>query len=156
MSAAQEGCIVGKTMFNAEMESISSSDQKKMEQEKLIRQIDYVCANSEMYQAKFRAASRNAAHIKRVEDLFTPTWKPLALRYFLSARAIPVNCSRLSVMQVSQLFHPRHPIRTTWRRLSGMNWESNRQRLALNSVCSEANQVLKIPSTANASKTPGE
>jgi len=59
-----------KTMFNAEMESISPSDQEKMEQEKLIRQIDYVCANSEMYQAKFRTANRNAANIKRVEDLY--------------------------------------------------------------------------------------
>ncbi len=58
-----------RTMFNKKMEAIASSDRQKMDQEKLIRQIRYVYANSEMYQAKFRSINKSPDDIPGVEYL---------------------------------------------------------------------------------------
>ncbi|MEW5721636.1 MAG: phenylacetate--CoA ligase family protein [Thermodesulfobacteriota bacterium] len=58
-----------KKVWNEAMETLSPREQKKMELDKLLRQIEYVYAHSEMYQAKFREAGLTAADIKGVEDL---------------------------------------------------------------------------------------
>lgn len=51
------------------METISPSDQKKLEQQKLIDQIQYVFANSTMYQEKYSQAGFVAEDISCVQDL---------------------------------------------------------------------------------------
>jgi len=58
-----------RTMWNPEMETISPSDQKKLEQKKLIDQIQYVFASSTMYQEKYSQASLTAKDITSVQDL---------------------------------------------------------------------------------------
>jgi len=58
-----------RTMWNPEMETISLSDQKKLEQQKLIDQIQYVFANSTMYQEKYRQTGITAKDITCVQDL---------------------------------------------------------------------------------------
>ena len=58
-----------RTMWNPEMEAISLPDQKKLEQQKLIDQIQYVFANSTMYQEKYRQTGIAAKEITRVQDL---------------------------------------------------------------------------------------
>jgi phenylacetate-CoA ligase len=60
-----------RTLFNEAMEAMAPGDQRKMEQEKLVRQVRYVMANSGMYQEKFKAARRDAGDISRVEDLLS-------------------------------------------------------------------------------------
>jgi phenylacetate-CoA ligase len=56
-------------MWNPAMETISSSDQKKLEQQKLIDQIQYVFANSTMYQEKYSQTGLAAKDITCVQDL---------------------------------------------------------------------------------------
>jgi len=56
-------------MWNEDLEAISPQDQRRMENEKLARQIQYVCTSSEMYKAKFRDAGLTADNIRRAEDL---------------------------------------------------------------------------------------
>ena len=58
-----------RTMWNPEMEAISLPDQKKLQQQKLIDQIQYVFANSTMYQEKYRQTGITANDITRVQDL---------------------------------------------------------------------------------------
>jgi len=58
-----------RTMWNPEMETISPSDQKKLEQKKLIDQIQYVFASSTMYQEKYSQAGLTAKDITSVQDL---------------------------------------------------------------------------------------
>ena len=58
-----------RTMWNPEMETISRLDQKKLEQQKLIDQIQYVFANSTMYQEKYRQTGIMAKDITCVQDL---------------------------------------------------------------------------------------
>jgi len=58
-----------RTMWNPEMEAISLSDQKKLEQQKLIDQIQYVFANSTLYQEKYRQTGITAKDITCVQDL---------------------------------------------------------------------------------------
>ena len=57
------------TMWNESMESISPNDQRKLEQDLLIRQVQYVYANSKMYRRKFAGRNLTSDDIKRVEDL---------------------------------------------------------------------------------------
>lgn len=57
------------TMWNESMESISPRDQRKLERDLLIRQVQYVYANSKMYQRKFAERNLTSDDIKRVEDL---------------------------------------------------------------------------------------
>ena len=56
-------------MWNPEMEAISLPDQKKLEQQKLIKQIQHVFANSSMYQEKYRQTGIAAKDITCVQDL---------------------------------------------------------------------------------------
>jgi len=58
-----------QTMFNPDMESLSSSEQKKMEKDLLLDQINYVYKNSSMYQEKFAKAGITKDKIKNAEDL---------------------------------------------------------------------------------------
>ncbi len=58
-----------RTMWNPEMEAISLPDQKKLEQQKLIKQIQHVFANSSMYQEKYRQTGIAAKDITCVQDL---------------------------------------------------------------------------------------
>ena len=58
-----------RTMWNPEMETISPPDQKKLEQQKLMDQIQYVFANSTMYQEKYRQTGMAAKDITCVQDL---------------------------------------------------------------------------------------
>jgi len=58
-----------RTMWNPAMETISPSDQKKLEQKKLIDQIQYVFANSIMYQKKYSQTGLAAKDITCVQDL---------------------------------------------------------------------------------------
>ncbi len=58
-----------QTMFNPDMESLSSTDQDKMEKTLLLDQIDYVYGNSSMYQEKFSRAGIPKDKIKDVQDL---------------------------------------------------------------------------------------
>jgi phenylacetate-CoA ligase len=60
---------MGRAVWNAAMEAISLQDQRLMERELLARQIEYVYANSEMYQRKYREAGVTAGEIREVEDL---------------------------------------------------------------------------------------
>lgn len=58
-----------QTMFNPDMESISTPDKKKMEKSLLLDQIEYVYKNSKMYQNKFLAAGITKDKIKDIQDL---------------------------------------------------------------------------------------
>ncbi len=58
-----------QTMFNPDMESLSLSEQKKMEKDLLLDQINYVYKNSTMYQEKFAKAGITKDQIKNTEDL---------------------------------------------------------------------------------------
>ena len=58
-----------QTMFNPDMESISASDQEKMEKALLLDQIAYVYEHSKMYQDKFAASGITKDKIKDVKDL---------------------------------------------------------------------------------------
>ena len=58
-----------RAMWNPEMETISASDQKKLEQQKLMAQIQHVFANSTMYQKKYRPTGITAKDITCVQDL---------------------------------------------------------------------------------------
>ena len=58
-----------QTMFNPDMESLSSTDQEKMEKNLLLDQIDYVYAHSQMYQDKFAKAGIEKSQIRDVQDL---------------------------------------------------------------------------------------
>ena len=58
-----------RTMWNPAMEAISPSDQNKLEQQKLMDQIQYVFANSTMYQEKYRQTGMAAKDITCVQDL---------------------------------------------------------------------------------------
>ena len=51
------------------MEAISPPDQKKLEQQKLMDQIQYVFAHSTMYQEKYRHAGITEKEITCVQDL---------------------------------------------------------------------------------------
>ena len=63
------GGVMERTMWNSVMEAISPPDQKKLEQQKLINQIQYVFANSTMYQEKYRQAGITEKEITCVQDL---------------------------------------------------------------------------------------
>jgi len=58
-----------QTMWNPAMEAISALDQKKLEQQKLLDQIQHVFANSTMYKDKYGQAGVAAKDITCVEDL---------------------------------------------------------------------------------------
>jgi phenylacetate-CoA ligase len=58
-----------RTMWNESFEAISSQDQRKLEHQLLIPQVQYVYANSKMYQKKFSEKNLTLDAIKRVEDL---------------------------------------------------------------------------------------
>jgi len=58
-----------RAMWNPELETISPSDQKKLEQTKLMDQIQYVFANSTMYQKNYRQAGIALKDITCVQDL---------------------------------------------------------------------------------------
>jgi len=58
-----------QTMFNPKMESISVSDQEKLEKFLLLEQIDYVYGHSRMYKDKFARAGIGKDKIKDVKDL---------------------------------------------------------------------------------------
>ena len=58
-----------RAMWNPEMETISASEQKKLEQQKLMAQIQHVFANSTMYQKKYRPTGITAKDITCVQDL---------------------------------------------------------------------------------------
>ena len=56
-------------LWNAAIETLSLQDQLEMERELLLRQLQYVWANSEMYGRKFREAGLAGDQITRVQDL---------------------------------------------------------------------------------------
>ncbi len=56
-------------MWNPEIETISPSDQKKLEKQKLIDQIQYIFTNSTMYQKKYHQAGIVVKDITCVQDL---------------------------------------------------------------------------------------
>ena len=58
-----------RTMWNPAMEAISLSDQNKLEQQKLMAQIEYVFSNSTMYQEKYSQAGMSPKDISCVQDL---------------------------------------------------------------------------------------
>ncbi|WP_457551355.1 phenylacetate--CoA ligase family protein [Desulfobacula sp.] len=58
-----------QTLFNPDMESISSADQEKMEKALLLDQIEYVYGYSRMYQDKFAKAGITKNKINDVQDL---------------------------------------------------------------------------------------
>jgi len=58
-----------QTLFNPDMESISASDQEKLEKSLLLDQIEYVYGHSKMYQDKFSKAGISKDKIKDVKDL---------------------------------------------------------------------------------------
>jgi phenylacetate-CoA ligase len=58
-----------QTMFNPGMESISLTDQEKMEKSLLLDQIEYVYKHSKMYQDKFAKAGITKDKINHVQDL---------------------------------------------------------------------------------------
>ncbi|MCG6911770.1 MAG: phenylacetate--CoA ligase family protein [Deltaproteobacteria bacterium] len=58
-----------RTMWNPAMEAISPADQKHLEQQRLMDQIQYVFANSVMYRNKYGLAGIAARDITCVEDL---------------------------------------------------------------------------------------
>ena len=60
---------MAKAMFNPDMESLSVTDQRKMEKTLLLRQIDYIYANSKMYQDKFAQAGIKKEQISDDRDL---------------------------------------------------------------------------------------
>ena len=57
------------TIWNAQMEAITPSDQRVMEQDKLSRQLDYVYAMSPFYQRKFQQVNLTPDCIRSPEDL---------------------------------------------------------------------------------------
>lgn len=58
-----------RTVWNAQMESITAADQKVMEQDKLARQLDYVYARSPFYQRKFREVGLRPGDIRSQDNL---------------------------------------------------------------------------------------
>lgn len=56
-------------MWNPKMETIYASDQERLEQSKLMDQIQYVFSNSTMYQKKYRQAGIAVKDITCVQDL---------------------------------------------------------------------------------------
>ena len=56
-------------IWDPEMEAITPSGQRAMEHKKLVRQLDYVYANSPFYKRKFQQAGLTPNHIKGPEDL---------------------------------------------------------------------------------------
>ena len=58
-----------RTMWNPAMEAISLPDQNKLEQQKLMAQIQYVFSNSTMYQEKYSRAGMAPKDISCVQAL---------------------------------------------------------------------------------------
>ncbi len=55
--------------WNPEMETLPAGDQRRLEHDKLLKQLEYVAANSEMYRRKWAAAGGDARDVKGPEDL---------------------------------------------------------------------------------------
>ena len=55
--------------WNPEMETLPAGEQQRLEQEKLLKQLEYVAATSEMYRRKWTAAGSDAKEVKGPEDL---------------------------------------------------------------------------------------
>ena len=58
-----------RAIWNETVETLSLREQRKMEREQLLCQLQYVAANSEMYKRKFHEAGLTADKIKDVPDL---------------------------------------------------------------------------------------
>ena len=58
-----------RTIWNAQMEAITESEQRAMERDKLARQLDYVYSNSPFYQRKFQEIDLGPRDIRSPEDL---------------------------------------------------------------------------------------
>jgi len=55
--------------WNPEMETLPPGEQRRLEQEKLLRQLEYVAAKSEMYRRKWSEAGTGLNDINGVQDL---------------------------------------------------------------------------------------
>jgi phenylacetate-CoA ligase len=55
--------------WNPEMETLRAEEQQRLEHEKLLRQLEYVAATSEMYRRKWAGAGSDARDVKGPEDL---------------------------------------------------------------------------------------
>jgi len=55
--------------WNPEMETLATGEQRRLERERLLKQLEYVAATSQMYKKKWFEAGSDVRKVKRAEDL---------------------------------------------------------------------------------------